>query len=120
MPQDKPLLLDLGTITVDGKLSFTLPVSKKSYQLGYATGRTQLLAQRLFDPAKRGFEFVLENIRQCITPQPPLEEMLDWPNPDLDFIQSIYSRLNRTGTNGITDSELDKFFKNPSSTNSPE
>jgi hypothetical protein len=116
--EEKQLALDLVKLMTEGKLAITLPVSKKSFHMKMASARTQLVAQRVYEPAKKPFEFMLETIRQCLDPQPTMDEMLDMVNPDLDFLQEVYSRINRTGKNGITENELDDFFKNPSSSTS--
>lgn len=114
MNEEKPILLDLTKIATGGKLSITLPISGRPFVLKMATARTQMIAQKLADPAKDPIKFMLENIRQCLDPMPTGEEMLDMANPDLDFLQSTYSRLSRTGKNGLKDEELDEFFKTPS------
>jgi hypothetical protein len=104
--------LDLLKFVKDGKLTITLPVSKKSVTLKMASARTQLISQRKFDPGKEPFQFMLENIRQCTEPMLSEDEMLDMVNADLDVLQEVYSRFNRTGKNGVTEQELDDFFKN--------
>jgi hypothetical protein len=112
---ETPILLDFAQLATEGKLTLPpFPVSGKQFDMKMASGRTQLIAQRIYDPATKSFEFMMENIRQCLIPMPPMDDMLDLPNPDLDFVQSVYSRLNRTGKHAITESELDEFFKNQS------
>lgn len=130
--QEQPSLLvaALAEAKKSGVLKFSLPVSEKWIRMIRSTGRHQLIAQKLYDPNKRAYEFVTECIRQTATiiPDPTgaplpigspmvierqftMDELIDSCNEDLDVLHEMYARFNHTGKYSVTEKELDSFFE---------
>ncbi len=106
--------MELDSLAGITELDIKLPYSGKTFKMVRSTGRMQIIAQKQHDPAKGQGEFIFCCIGQTLTPTLNADQMMDLCNEDLDWLQEVYSKFNRTGKYVFTPEEVNGFFKSQS------